>query len=267
MPRKPAVSGQFYPSDGKTLVRQLDAFLGQVDGQEEAVGVVSPHAGYLYSGAIAGAVFARVTVPDEVVVLGPNHHGLGYPGAVYSRGTWETPLGPVAVAEDLADAVLASCPMLAADTLAHRSEHSLEVQLPFIQRRNPAARILPICLAHWPLAELVDLGRRLGQSLASRQPRPLIVASSDMTHYEPGEIAREKDRLAIERILALDAEGLYRVVREHRITMCGVMPTVVLLAAAGELGATRAELVRYGNSGEVTGDQSEVVGYAGIVVR
>ncbi len=267
MLRQPAVSGQFYPADERTLERQIDAFLGPAADRQPAVGVVSPHAGYIYSGAVAGAVFARVKIPDEVILLGPNHHGVGHHGAVYSRGGWQTPLGPVAIAEPLADSVLAACPDLAADTLAHRSEHSLEVQVPFIRRCNPAARILPICLARWSLAELLELGRRLGRLLAARPSPPLIVASSDMTHYEPEDVVRDKDRLAIERILDLDAEGLYRVVHQHRISMCGVMPTVVLLAAAGELGAATGELVRYGHSGDVTGDQSEVVGYAGIVVR
>jgi AmmeMemoRadiSam system protein B len=150
---------------------------------------------------------------------------------------------------------------------AHRLEHSLEVQVPFIQVLNPRAAIVPICLGHLRLEELLLMGKELGKVLTGFGEKVLLVASSDMTHYEPGEIARQKDRKALDRVLALDPGGLYRTVREGRISMCGYLPTVMMLAASLELGATTASLVRYGNSGDVTGDQAEVVGYAGVIVE
>ena len=202
-----------------------------------------------------------------MVILGPNHHGIGHQVAVYSCGGWDTPLGPVPIAEDLAGDILSSCPAAAADTLAHLHEHSLEVQVPFLQTLLPTVKIVPICLGRVPLDTLLALGDGLARAVAGRPQLPLIVASSDMTHYESGEEARRKDDLALQHVLALDPEGLYRTVRDERITMCGVLPTVVMLRAALALGATRADLVAYANSGDVTGDQRKVVGYAGVSVR
>lgn len=175
-------------------------------------------------------------------------------------------LGDVAIAEGLARSILEACPELADDSLAHLREHSLEVQVPFLQMVNEDIQIVPICLSHWPIKQLLELGARLGNLLGTLAARPLLLASSDMSHFEPGDKARAKDHKAIDRILALDPEGLYHVVSSNRISMCGVIPTVVMLSAALAMGATGAELVRYGNSGDITGDQSEVVGYAGLVI-
>jgi len=265
MQRQPAVAGQFYPGLPEQLRLTVSHLLPSVE-PVAALGVMVPHAGYIYSGAIAGATFARVVVPGRVVMLGPNHHGLGPEASLFHRGAWHTPLGANAIDEPLADALLDACPQLTADTLAHQREHSLEVQLPFLQQRNPAARLVPISLGHLPLPQLLALGTGIGAVLAATPGGALLVASSDMTHYEPGNVARRKDLGALEFVLALDPEGLYRHVRAERISMCGVLPTVVMLAAAQALGASRAELVQYGNSGDVTGDQSEVVGYAGVIV-
>jgi AmmeMemoRadiSam system protein B len=266
MLRSPAVAGQFYPDRPDVLDQALTRLIPTVVEKRTAIGMISPHAGYVYSGKVAGKSFARLRIPPEVVILGPNHHGVGQPIAVYHRGGWQTPLGPVPIAETLADAILAACPDAAADTSAHRAEHSLEVQVPFLQKLAAPVSIVPICLGRVPLDQLLTLGDGLATVLAGREPRPLIVASSDMTHYESGEEARRKDGLALERVLALDPEGLYRTVRDHRISMCGVLPAVVMLRAALALGATAAELVAYANSGEVTGDQRQVVGYAGVIV-
>jgi len=266
MLRAPAVAGQFYPDRPGVLGRALDRLVPQVARKRVAIGVISPHAGYVYSGGVAGKSFAPLQIPPEVVILGPNHHGVGRPVAVYHRGGWQTPLGTVPIAETLADAILAACPLAAADVVAHRAEHSLEVQVPFLQRLADRLAIVPICIGRVPLEQLLALGDGLAAALSGLDPRPLIVASSDMTHYESGEEARRKDSLALERVLALDPEGLYRTVRDHHISMCGVLPAVVMLRAAKALGATGAELVAYANSGEVTGDQREVVGYAGVIV-
>jgi MEMO1 family protein len=266
MQRPPAVTGQFYPDQPEQLRQLVERLLVSSEPARPALGVVSPHAGYLYSGAIAGATFAGVKAPSTAVILGPNHHGLGHPAAVFASGSWLTPLGETPVDRHLADRILRECPGVGSDALAHRYEHSLEVQLPFLQVLSPELSIVPICLSHAPLPELLALGESLGALLADSGDDVLVVASSDMTHYEPGETARGKDLKAIENILALDPEGVYRTVRDERISMCGVVPVVVMLAAARRRGAVRAQLVRYGNSGEVTGDQSEVVGYAGVIV-
>jgi AmmeMemoRadiSam system protein B len=227
---------------------------------------MAPHAGYIYSGAIAGETFAQVRIPPRVIVIGPNHRGVGHPAAVFPSGSWTTPLGEAAIDADLAQRLLSECPGLLADTAAHRFEHSLEVQVPFLQYLNPDVAIVPICLAHLPLTNLLSMGKALGEALARSGEDVLLVASSDMTHYESAEVARRQDRLALDRVLALDPEGLYRTVSEKRISMCGFMPTALMLAAAVEMGAATASLVRYGNSGDVTGDPSEVVGYAGVIV-
>jgi len=264
--RAPAVAGQFYPGERTVLARTLAQIIPAVDHKRQVFGVISPHAGYVYSGAVAGKCFAAVAIPSEVVILGPNHHGVGHQVAVYHRGGWETPLGSLPIAEELADAILAACPAAGADSLAHRFEHSLEVQVPFLQTLSKALAIVPICIGRVPLAALLDLGDGLAAAMRSRPDMPLIVASSDMTHYESGKEAYRKDHLALQHVLDLDPEGLYRTVRDQRISMCGVLPTVVMLRAAVALGATRAELVAYANSGEVTGDQQQVVGYAGVIV-
>lgn len=266
MLRTPAVAGQFYPGHRNTLEQTLARLIPVTGHKRAAFGIMSPHAGYIYSGAVAGQSLAGVAIPAEVVILGPNHHGSGHQAAVYHRGGWETPLGVVPIAEDLADTILTACPEAGADEVAHRFEHSLEVQVPFLQALAAGMAIVPICIGRLPLAALLSLGDGLAAALRLRPTLPLIVASSDMTHYESATEARRKDHLALDRVLALDPEGLYRTVRDNRISMCGVLPTVVMLRAALALGASRAELVAYANSGDVTGDQSEVVGYAGVVV-
>jgi AmmeMemoRadiSam system protein B len=218
----------------------------------------------VYSGAIAGAVYARVVVPPRVIVLGPNHTGLGHPAALWpADGGWRTPLGTVPVSAPLTGA-LAACSLVEADRLAHLREHSLEVQVPFLAAARPGVELAALCLGPLDVDACAEVGRTV--AAAARAQGALVVASSDMSHYIPAAKAREKDRLAIDRILALDPEGLHATVRREGITMCGVIPATVMLFAARELGATRAELVRYGNSGEVNGDTRQVVGYAGLIV-
>jgi MEMO1 family protein len=267
MKRKPVVAGQFYPEQPDTLRKMVRKYLSPPAEERPAIGIISPHAGYIYSGSIAGKTFAQVKVPDRVVILGPNHHGHGHPAAISSAESWLTPLGETAVDSELANLILKKCPDMVSDETAHRYEHSLEVQLPFIQIRAPESAIVPICLSHGPLDLLLDMGESLGNVLADYPGKVMMIASSDMTHYESGVIAREKDMRALDRILALDPKGLYRTVRDQRISMCGVVPVVVMLVAAKRLGAKTASLVHYGNSGDVTGDQSQVVGYAGVVIE
>lgn len=266
MTRKPAVAGQFYPGSPERLRAFLREAVRLPAEPVRAVGIVVPHAGYVYSGKVAGEVFARVSVPEAVILLGPNHTGVGTPASVAAQGAWVTPLGPVPIHEELAAALLAACPILEPDTLAHAREHSLEVELPFLQHRNPEVRIVPIAFMLRNFDAIDAVGRAIARVLASWPEPVLLVASSDMSHYEPQETARSKDEKAIEKVLALDPRGLLDTTARHRITMCGVVPAAVLLIAALELGATKAELVAYATSGDASGDYDQVVGYAGLVV-
>jgi AmmeMemoRadiSam system protein B len=267
MQRQPAVAGQFYPGKPESLRKMLSELIPGSSNKRPACGILSPHAGYVYSGSIAGKTFSQVEIPPRIVILGPNHHGFGPPAAVYPSGTWLTPLGKIGIDSRLAQDILKSCPGMTADEGAHRFEHSLEVQVPFIQTLAPDAAIVPICLGSSPLENLLEMGMSLGDLLSGQGQKVLMVASSDMTHYEPGAVAREKDQRALDRILDLDPAGLFRTVREGEISMCGVVPVVVMLAAARQMDAKKATLVHYGNSGDVTGDQSQVVGYAGVIVE
>ncbi len=265
MDRQPAVAGRFYTDDRAALVREVDGFLAGATGPKvRATGVVAPHAGYVYSGAVAGAVYGRIEVPARAVVIGPNHTGMGIPVALWPGGAWKLPSGDVAIDPTLT-AALAASPLVRADKDAHVAEHSLEVQLPFLARAHPGISVAALCLAHLSFADCEALGKHVAR--AARASGALVVASSDMSHYIPAATAREKDRLAIDRILALDPRGLYDVVHREGITMCGIVPATVMLVAAREMGARRAELVRYGHSGEVNGDTRQVVGYAGIAVE
>lgn len=264
MLRSAVVAGQFYPAQKESLFAAIDSLVSSKASEKPAIGLMSPHAGYIYSGEVAGQTFSDVKIPEDVIILGPNHHGRGHAAAVYTSGAWETPLGQSKISAVLAKRILDECSMTAEDTVAHRFEHSLEVQLPFLQFRAPRTSIVPICISRMPLEVLLKLGDGLARAVLSSDSRALIIASTDMTHYESGNVARKKDCLALEKVLALDPVGLYEVVHEHNISMCGVLPTVVMLQAALALGAGTAELVAYSNSGDVTGDQSEVVGYAGV---
>ncbi len=263
MDREPAVAGRFYTDDPAALARQVDRFVAASGPRAQVRGLVAPHAGYVYSGAVAGAVYARVDVPARAIVLGPNHTGLGRPAALWPGGAWRFPSGDVPVDPALTRALAAS-PLVEADVEAHLLEHSLEVQVPFLARLRPDVAIAALCLGPLSYDACEELGAHVAKVAAEHGA--LVVASSDMSHYVPAETAREKDHRAIARILALDPKGLYDVVRREKITMCGIVPATVMLVAAKALGATRAELVRYANSGDVNGDLRQVVGYAGVLV-
>jgi AmmeMemoRadiSam system protein B len=268
MRRAPAVAGLFYPAQREQLERLLDTCLGPPAAEPEAaVACLVPHAGYIYSGPVAGAVYRRLLLPRRFIILCPRHHPVGQPLAILSSGSWQTPLGDVPVDTALAHAIRQACPLLREDPEAHRLEHSLEVQLPFLQRLLGEFQFVPVALGTAVLAALEELGRAVARVVAEAGEPVLIIASSDMNHYESDAVTRQKDRKAIERILALDPAGLFRTVAEEEISMCGFAAAVAMLTAARELGASRAELVRYATSGDVTGDRSAVVGYAGIVIQ
>lgn len=266
MNREPAVAHQFYPGDPATLKHTLASLIPATSARQKALAVISPHAGYIYSGSVAGETFAAVEIPRDIVVLGPNHHGYGAAVAVMQEGSWSMPLGEVPINSVLAQGLLAQTELIGADTLAHRFEHSLEVQVPFLQYFQPDLTLLPMVISHLSFTACQEVGEALAAVIEQYRQPVLIVASSDMTHYESRAAATAKDSLAMERIEALDPEGLYNTVRSNKITMCGVMPTTIALIAALRLGATRARLVRYTDSGEASGDTSQVVGYAGFVI-
>ena len=266
MRRSPAVAGSFYPGKAPELLRVVERCLGGPPQPQSVFGAVVPHAGLQYSGHVAGAVYGRLAFPSTVILVGPNHFGRGSPIALYAEGTWETPLGEVAVDAELAAELRAACPLVADDPGAHRSEHSLEVQLPFLRHLAPGLRFVPLLLSVGHYKPLEELGRGVATVMAKRESRPLLLASSDLNHYESDRITRQKDRKAIEAILALDPHGLYDVVRRERISMCGIEAAVVLLTAARALGVTRAEEVCYATSADVSGDYDRVVGYTGILL-
>jgi MEMO1 family protein len=266
MIRHPVVAGQFYPGAPADLARTVRELTLGGASDLRARAIVVPHAGYIYSGGVAGKVYAAVEIPERAVIFCPNHTGAGAYAAVMTRGAWKMPWGDVPVDEELGSNLLAASALLAEDETAHRREHSLEVQLPFLRRFREAFRFVPISLSSLSLADCRALGESVAQVVAGMDPPPLLIASSDMTHYEPLAQAKKKDQMAISRILALDPEGLYRIVRSERISMCGVIPATVALFAASALGATEARLIRYATSGDVSGDYGQVVGYAGLAI-
>jgi len=265
--RHPAVAGRFYPRDRDALQKDLASYFPTQATSTPALGCVAPHAGYIYSGAVAGAVFASLDIPRRVIMLCPNHTGKGHPLAIMSTGAWETPLGPVPIDSAMAEALKKGFPLLTEDADAHRSEHAIEVELPFLQSIRPNFTFVPIALGTGQFNTLEKLGEAVADTVQAQDERILIVASSDMNHYENDTVTRIKDHKAIERMLALDARGLFDVVMKEEISMCGFAPTVVMLTATKRLGATKAELIKYATSGDVSGNREMVVGYAGIIVR
>lgn len=268
--RRPAVAGRFYPGDPAELRAEVGAYLTEASVNEQAplpaLGCIAPHAGYMYSGHVAGAVFARVDIPERCVVLCPNHTGMGHALAIMSEGAWKTPLGDVEIDTQIAEALKQRFPALVEDASAHRAEHAAEVELPFLQARQSELRFVPIAVGTARFELLEELGQALADVIQKQNSRVLIVASSDMNHYESDPVTRAKDHRAIEKILLLDARGLYDVVTQQDISMCGFGPAVALLTAARRLGAKSAELVKYATSADVSGDRNMAVGYAGMVV-
>jgi AmmeMemoRadiSam system protein B len=266
MVRRPAVAGTFYAGTPERLRAQIDGLLPATRGGERAIGVVAPHAGYVYSGGAAAAVYARVAFPETCVILGPNHTGLGAAASVMTAGEWETPLGRLAIDTELAEAIRAECGSIIDDPLAHQREHSIEVQLPFLQRLRGPGRFVPLCLFLHDLAACQEIGRAVAAA-AGRVGRPvLLIASTDMSHYVSRAEATAQDRHALDAILRLDPVGLHAAVRRHGISMCGYHAVTAMLVAARSLGASRAELVMYTDSGEASGNTDQVVAYAGMLI-
>lgn len=265
MARKAVVAGQFYAGSKKRLEKDLDDMIQKCPEKIDAIGAVSPHAGYMYSGAVAGKVYGKMKPRDTYVILSPNHTGYGSRFAL-SGEPWQTPLGEVEIDQKLTAALQKKTPLLKEDKDAHTYEHSIEVQLPFIQRTAPQAKIVPITVQNGNMSELREIAEAIASSITETKQGTVVIASSDMTHYETRESASGKDRAAIRKILDLDPEGLLNIVEKINISMCGYIPVVIMLAAVKKLTAKKAELIRYTDSGDVTGDTSQVVGYAGIII-
>ena len=267
MLRLPAVAGRFYPSDSQELTSLIRNY-SRLDAQHPAIpakACLVPHAGYMYSGHVAGAVFARLALPKKIIVLGVRHYPRGEPAAMLSNGAWRTPLGDALIDESLAGELRTECPILREDSVAHSTEHSLEVQVPFLQVLGPGFSFVPVALGTVQFESLVSLGKGIARVLANSKDSVLLLTTSDLNHYEDDVTTRVKDHKAIDRLLALDARGLYDTCRNEEISMCGLGPAVALVTALNALGAKKAELVKYATSADVSGDRSQVVGYAGMV--
>jgi MEMO1 family protein len=267
MLRMPAVAGRFYPSDPRELTTSIREY-SRPDPKHEPIparACLVPHAGYMYSGHVAGAVFARVTLPQKIIVVGVRHYPRGEPAAILSSGAWRTPLGDAPIDEALAAVLRQECPLLREDSTAHSTEHSLEVQVPFLQVLAPGFSFVPVALGTVQFDSLVSVGEALARVLGKAKENLLLVTSSDLNHYEDDATTRIKDRKAIDRLLALDARGLYDTWRNEEISMCGLGPGVAMLTALNAVGAKKAELVKYATSADVCGDRNQVVGYAGMI--
>ncbi len=265
MVRNPAVAGQFYSGTKASLEKDLEEMIPEVSSKIDAKGAVCPHAGYIYSGSTAGEVYARIKPKKTYVILSPNHTGYGAPFAL-SAESWQTPLGEVEVDEDLISDLKKKTSLVEENKEAHAFEHSVEVQLPFIQKTAPDARIVPITVMGGSLEQLREVADSIASAITETGKDAVIIASSDMTHFESRENATKKDQLVIQKIIELDPEGMLRTVQEKNISMCGYIPASIMLMAAKKLSAKKAELLKYTDSGEETGDTLQVVGYAGIIV-
>jgi len=264
--RRPAVAGVFYPDRPSAVEAELDRLVADA-APNVAQAIVVPHAGWKYSGGVAGAVYARVAVPKRVIVLGPNHRGWGAAAAIMGRGRWALPGVEVSIDEELASLIRRESSVLEDDEIAHSGEHAIEVQLPFLRRRRADFEFVPIVLARDDLGFCRDVGHALATVIRTLAEPVLLVCSTDLNHYESQAVSNRKDRLAIDALLTLEPERLRAVVSEHAISMCGIAPALATLSALRELGPAPAELIRYQTSGDVTGDFERVVGYAGLIVH
>ena len=268
--RFPAVAGTFYESNPARLTAQVDACFAAnpaPQSKERFIGAVVPHAGLMYSGHVAAAFYRAADLPKRFIILCPNHTGLGHFAAINREGTWKTPLGEVPIDSKLADALIAKAPLLRDDSAAHAREHSLEVQLPFLQRLLPSFTFVPICLGapRYNMAE--EVGNAIADVVGAETEPVGIVASSDLNHYEDQTTTLRKDELAIRQVVALNPKELWKVVDESDVSMCGYIPTTTMLIAAKRLGAAHARVIKHATSGDINHDYSHVVGYASIIIN
>ncbi len=265
--RKPAVAGYFYPSNQKELLRELEEYMPS-KGNLNVIGAICPHAGYIYSGSVAGLVYSKIKPKNIYVLLGPNHTGYGPSISIMNEGQWELPIGKLEIHKELANSIISNFSKAEEDFQAHLYEHSLEVQLPFIYKLNKEAKIVPIILKMIDFKDALQLATALASSLKELQiaDDTIIIASTDMSHYLPDRLARKVDSSVIEKIKNFDPEGLYNIVLSNQISMCGFIPTVTMLLASKMLGAKEVQIIKYATSAEVSRDYERVVGYLGAVV-
>ncbi|MBW1635940.1 MAG: AmmeMemoRadiSam system protein B [Deltaproteobacteria bacterium] len=265
--RQPAVADRFYPGSPVLLRQTIEELLGDEASpvKENAIAVVSPHAGYIYSGRLAAKTLNSVEIPETVIILGTNHHGTGSAIAL-STESWNMPFGPVNIDVEVSDLLLAGSPHIVPDEAPHTDEHSLEVQVPFLQYLQPDLSIVPLVISRISLSLCREIGEALANAVKQSGKKILLLASTDMSHYEPRTSAETKDRMALKCVEEMEPEMLYRTVIENKISMCGFIPVTVTLFAAGMLGATSAKLIGYTDSGYVSGDSNQVVGYAGLTI-
>jgi len=271
MIRNPAVAGQFYPQQAKKLNETIAAFFPQdpqsSQRKDDVVAVISPHAGYVYSGDVAAKTLWRVRDARTYIIIGPNHTGYGEEFSIMREGSWKMPLGDIAINTPLASRIVENSSIIEDDPQAHLHEHSLEVQLPFLQYMNKKQfDFVPIVIGGGTLRELKDIAKTIAAAVEDTRDCA-VVASSDMSHYEPQSEVESKDKLAISHILALDEDALYESIRHYGISMCGYASAVIAVSYARLKGARDAELIHYHTSGDINGDYVSVVGYAGIAIR
>lgn len=268
--RPPAVAGTFYEGTADRLRAQVDgcfeAAAPAPAAKEPLLGAVVPHAGLMYSGHVAAALYALADLPKRLIILCPNHTGAGHFAAIQREGAWRTPFGDVPIDTPLADALMARTSLLAVDARAHSREHSLEVQLPFLQRVLRDFTFVPICLGAHRYDYAEEIGRVIADVVKNEATPVAVLASSDLNHYEAQDETLRKDQLAIDQVLARNPRELWRVVDEFDVSMCGFIPTTAMLVATNALGARNARLIRHATSGDINGDYSHVVGYASILI-
>ncbi len=275
--RPPIVSGQFYADSKSSLLKQIEQSYTSRQGPGEMpapkagprkiIGLVSPHAGYMYSGPVAAHGFGRLAVdgcPNSFVIIGPNHSGAGSGVSVMDSGKWGTPLGEVEVDSELASEIKRVADIIDVDPVAHAYEHSIEVQLPFLQHLFGNFKMVPICMMLQDAQTSLEVGDAIAKAAANEDV--VVIASTDMTHYESQESAMKKDKKVIAEILAMDPRGVVKTVDAEGITMCGFGPVAAMLQAAKKLGAKKAELLKYATSSDTAGPMAQVVGYASVVV-
>lgn len=263
----PAVAGRFYEADAAALKRDVDRFLSSARPPRRAIAAMAPHAGLVYSGGVAGQVFGAIEVPERVIILGPNHTGRGARIAVVPDGAFRIPGADIPIDVDLAAAIVARVPGAVADRDAHRDEHAIEVELPFLLARQPRLRIVPIVVGGLREDDAIAVGEALHDAVAAIGHDVLLVASSDMSHFLPEAEARTVDHQALAPLLAGDPRALYRTVTDHDISMCGFLPATAMLAYAHRATSKPPELIAYTTSADASGDRSRVVGYAGVIIE
>ncbi len=266
--RKAVVAGQFYPSNRQELNLQIGSFINKKADKINARACILPHAGYIYSGEVAGLTVSGLIIKDTIILIGPNHTGYGAAFSIMTEGSWQTPLGEIKINSELAKKILNKSRYLKDDPLAHTYEHSLEVELPFLQFCKERFEIIPISILSENLTDLKNLGQEIGSLIkeSGLADSTLIVASSDMTHYEPEKQAQKKDSEALSAIEKLDENALFEKINRYNISMCGRAPVITTLVAAKILGAKHAHITSYQTSAKASGDTHSVVGYAGVII-